>query len=105
MNAGRIAKFASAFTLLCVATIIGLWWTFVRAPSPEEVCGHIIDVTLAESEATGMSQDSQGAVIEQTRRECIQHKRDKLQLRDRVTYAEYAKCVMAGETLEEIYGC
>lgn len=105
MKARQVLKIASWFTLLCVATVVGLWWAYVRAPGPNVICEHIIEVTMAESRASGMSADSESRVIERTRDECIQHKRDKIQLRGRVKYATYAKCVMASTTLEDIYSC
>ena len=105
MKAGRIAKISSWFTLLVTATVFGLWWTYVRAPGPAVVCEHIIEVTVAESRASGMSSESEATVIERTRDECIQHKQDKILLRGRVEYARYAKCVMAADTLEDIYSC
>jgi hypothetical protein len=101
----RAAKIASWVTLGLVAIVFGLWWAYVRAPSPAAVCDHIIEMTVAEARATGMSMESEAAIIEKTRQECIAHKLDKIKLRGRIKYARYAKCVVAHRTLDEIYGC
>ena len=101
----KAAKIISFVILVLVAGLFAAWWAFVRAPGPAEVCDHIIDVTIAEAQATGMSREAEADVIERTREECIQHKRDKIQLRGRLDYADYAKCVVSAKTLDEIYKC
>lgn len=98
-------KIASLSVLVFVGALFTLWWAFVRAPGPAEVCDHIIDVTIAEAEQSNMSREAEADVIERTRDECISHKRDKIQLRGRIKYAEYAKCVMEATTLEAVYEC
>lgn len=81
------------------------WWAFIRAPGPVEVCEHIVAVTLREAGDQALSGDSQSRLVETTRQQCIEHTRDKLQLRGRIKYAEYAKCVVAAQTLGEIGHC
>ncbi len=81
------------------------WWMLIRAPGPVEVCDHIVKVTLQEAGEQGLSDESQGRLIEVTREQCIEHKLDKLQLRGRIKYADYAKCVVAAQTLTEIGHC
>ena len=98
-------KIAGIVVLVIVSTLFALWWAFVRAPSPEEVCAHIASVTRAEIESTGVSLESEAAVIEGIERGCVQHKLDKIQLRGRLKYAEYAKCVLAAETVSAIGKC
>ena len=98
-------KIASIVVLVVVALLFSLWWAFVRAPGPEEVCAHIATVTKTEIEASGVSLESEAAVIEGIERGCVQHKLDKIQLRGRIKYAEYAKCVMAAETVSAIGKC
>lgn len=98
-------RIASLAIVVFVGTLFALWWAFVRAPGPAELCDHIIEVTVAEARQSDISQQAEADVVERTRQECIAHKRDKIQLRGRIRYAQYAKCVMAAQTLEEIYGC
>jgi hypothetical protein len=101
----RAAKIASWITLVIVAVVFGLWWRYVRAPTPTEVCDHIVEVTLAETAASGTSPESEAAIIERIKASCIQHKLDKIQLRGRIRYADYAKCVMAETTLAGVDAC
>ena len=75
------------------------------APSPEAVCDHVIEVTLAEAEGTDLAPDTRKTLADRLRDACIRHKRDKLQLRGRIAYARYARCVTAATTLAEIERC
>lgn len=98
-------KIASAAILALTATLFVLWFAFVRAPAPATVCDHIMKVTLAEAEADGLAPDTQDTLIGRLRDQCVQHKLDKIQLRGRLTYAEYARCVMSKTTRAEIDRC
>jgi hypothetical protein len=98
-------KKASIVILVVIAVLFGLWFAFVRAPTPEEVCRHIAAVSTKEAEDRGVSLESEAAVIENIERKCIQHKLDKIQLRGRIQYAEYARCVMDSTTLGTIGKC
>ncbi len=90
---------------LFVATLMVLWMIFVRAPKPQQVCEHIVQVTLQEASAAQMSADSEAALVSGLQERCIAHKRDKIQLRGRVKYAQYAKCVMSASTLSAVESC
>ncbi len=92
-------------SFLFVATLMVLWAIFVRAPGPQEVCEHIVKVTLEEASAAQMSADSEAALVAGLQERCVEHKLDKIQLRGRVKYAQYAKCVMSATTLADIEGC
>jgi len=92
-------------SLLALGLLFGLWFAFVRAPPPQQVCSHIIDVTMRESADQGVGGDGQDAVIGQLEQRCVQQKLDKIQLRGRVVWAKYAKCVMATNELESISRC
>lgn len=98
-------KIASAIVLGIVLAVFSLWFFFVRAPAPPQVCDHILDVTLREAGQQGMAPETQADIVERMREQCIQHKLDKIQLRGRIKYAGYAKCVMSSETLADIAGC
>ena len=98
-------RIASVSVLSVTVLLFALWWGFLRAPSPTELCDHILDVTLREASDQSMSVESQARLVETTREQCIEHKNDKLQLRGRIKYAEYAKCVMAADDLIAIGRC
>ncbi|MCA9652996.1 MAG: hypothetical protein H6712_18685 [Myxococcales bacterium] len=98
-------RIASISVLAVTVVLFSLWWAFLRAPGPAEICEHIIQVTLREAANTQMSPQSQERLVETTREQCIQHKQDKLLLRGRIKYAQYAKCVMEAEDLIEIGRC
>ena len=90
---------------LFVATLVVLWAIFVRAPGPQEVCEHIVSVTLEEARAADMTRESEAALVSGLQERCVKHKLDKIQLRGRVKYAEYAKCVMSATSLSEVESC
>lgn len=96
---------AYAFFLGLVVVLFAAWFAFVRAPGPVEVCEHIVEITLREAGDQALSDDTLSRLVETTREQCIEHKRDKLQLRGRIKYAAYAKCVMEAQTLSEIGRC
>ncbi len=98
-------KIALWVITITMAVLLGLWLIYVKAPPPAELCEHISEVSLRESAARGMSADSQAAVLGGIREGCIQHKLDKIQLRGRIKYAAYAKCVMAADSLATIEKC
>ncbi|MCX4246853.1 hypothetical protein [Paraliomyxa miuraensis] len=99
------AKIASGVVFGLVLVLFLGWWGFIRAPGPLDVCEHIIEVTLREAGDEALSDDSLSRLVDSTREQCIEHKRDKIQLRGRIKYAEHAKCVMAAQTLSEIGRC
>ena len=100
-----VRRALSIGSLGAVALLFGLWWAFIRAPGPADVCAHIIDVTMRESGQSELAPESQTAVVDQLRERCMQHKVDKIQLRGRVVWARYARCVMAADTLDGLWRC
>jgi len=98
-------KWVGLALLALTSTLFLGWWLFVRAPSPFELCDHLVDVTLAESKAAGISIEAEAALVDGLRERCIQHKMDKIQLRGRIKYARYAKCVLAGTSVAAIDAC
>ena len=91
--------------MVVILAVLGFYLAFVRAPAPATVCQHIIDVTLEEAGDQGMAEQTQEALLERMKQQCIEHKRDKLQLRGRLAYARYARCVMGASTLRDIEDC
>ena len=105
MSSARSWRIARWSVLGTLSVLFSLWWLYVRAPSPAEVCDHIVEVTRQEARQSGLSDEAEGAVIENLRERCVQHKLDKIQLRGRLQYATYAKCVLDRATLVEIERC
>ena len=52
-----------------------------------------------------MQMESEAALIAQMREKCMKHKLDKIQLRGRLVWAEYAKCITDATSLDEIGRC
>ncbi len=88
-----------------VAGIGFLHLRYVQAPAPAEVCQHILDITVAEAGEQAMDAHTQDTLLDRLRLQCIQHKRDKIQLRGKIEYARYAKCVIAATALADIEAC
>lgn len=95
----------AAGSLAAVGLVFALWFVYVRAPGPHDVCRHIIEVTMRESADQGVGGDGQNAVVSQLEERCVQQKLDKIQLRGRVVWARYAKCVMAASDLDTVFRC
>ena len=98
-------KVLSAVVLGLVIALFGFWWGWVRAPNPDAVCDHIVAVTKGQAEDRSLQSSSEAALIEQMRTTCVKHKLDKLQLRGRLVWASYARCVVGASTLAEINRC
>jgi hypothetical protein len=101
-------RFRRALAVGCVgaaALLFGLWFAFVRAPGPQDVCRHIMQVTMREASQQDIGVEAQDAAMSQLEAKCIQHKLDKIQLRGRVVWAKYAKCVLAFDDLDQIWMC
>ena len=102
----RKVLIATVSVLLLIAGALAAgWFRFVSAPSPDTLCRHIIEVTVAEAGQQGMTSGTQSQLIDRLRDQCVQHKQDKLQLRGRIAYASYARCIMEAETLRAIEDC
>lgn len=98
-------KIASSVVLILVVALFGFWFGWVRAPGPEAVCEHIITVTKGEAEDRSLEVQSEAALVQQMKERCMKHKADKLHLRGRLKWADYAKCVVASGNLTEISRC
>jgi hypothetical protein len=96
-------KVAGLVLLVLTLALAGLWIAYVRAPEPEVVCQHKIDITLAE--AGEQHGDAVGNLLDQLKLQCVKEKRKLLQLRGKLVYAEQAKCIMAATTLSAAERC
>lgn len=92
---------AGATALVVVLT--ALWFMFVDAPSPEQVCDRIIEMTYAE----GATHDPESvdALVRTLREGCVTSKRQVIQYRGKIEWASYASCVMEASDLAGAEGC
>ena len=89
----KYAAIAAGVFGLCILTF---WFVYVRAPSPEEVCEH--KIVLAKAMATP---DMNMAPLEASIRDrCVRAAKQKIQLRGKIKYANYARCVMQAQDFE-----
>lgn len=98
-----VRKVVIAVVLLSVVAVIVFWLGWVRAPAPEQICKHKIDLVL---ETVGEQQrEGAEALIAQLELKCVTAAERKIQLRGKLVYAEYAKCVMAASSLMDAERC
>ena len=83
--------------------LLAVWFFLLRAPSPEVVCEHLIEVTIRE--VGDRAPNAVDAFVDQIRTTCTKEKQTMLRLRGKYAYAEYAKCVMRATTLSDAEGC
>jgi hypothetical protein len=86
---------------LAMATVV-FWLGWVRAPSPETICQHKIE--LAKSAGAQQSAGTE-ALIGQLELKCVDAAKTKILMRGKLVYAKYAKCVMAASTLDDAERC
>jgi hypothetical protein len=98
-----IAKVAwGIFAALVLATIV-FWFGWVRAPSPERICQHKIELVFGTVGAE--QREGAEALVSQLELKCVQAANDEIRLSGKLVYAKYAKCVMAATTLDEAERC
>ncbi len=83
--------------------ILGFWVIWVRAPSPEQVCRHLVDLTRAEGGATAPR--AVDALVERIEARCVEDKARIMRMRDKMEYAKYARCVVDAATLGDAERC
>ena len=96
-------KIAGIVTIVIALILAGLWAVYVRAPEPEAVCEHKLQITLAES--GGQHADAMEDLLDRIKADCVKEKRMLLQLRGKVAYATTAKCILAATTLSDAERC
>jgi hypothetical protein len=98
-----IAKIAwGVFLLMALATVV-FWFGWVRAPSPEQICQHKIELvfgTVGEEQREGAE-----ALVNQLELTCVDAANTKIRMQGKLVYAEFAKCVMAATTLDQAENC
>jgi hypothetical protein len=98
-----VAKIAwVVFALMVVATVV-FWFGWVRAPSPEKVCQHKVELVFG---TVGTEQrEGAEALVSQLELRCAEGATTKIRMQGKLVYAKYAKCVMAATTLDEAERC
>jgi hypothetical protein len=91
--------------LASTALLFAGWWGWVRAPLPDRVCDHVVEITLRDAGDAAITEKTRERMVEQIGMRCQQLEADRIQLRGRLVYAEHAKCVMRSATLAEINRC
>ena len=92
-----LRRVSLAVLVLALVSVFVFWLGWVRAPSPEQICRHKIELvimTVGEEQTEGAE-----ALIGQLEAKCVENAERKIKLRGKLVYAEYAKCVMAAQTL------
>jgi hypothetical protein len=98
-----LRKVSLAVLVISVVAVLVFWLGWVRAPSPEQICKHKIELVIAtvgEDQAEGAD-----ALIGQLQAKCVAAAERKILLRGKLVYAEYAKCVMAAGSLMDAERC
>lgn len=91
--------------LLGAATVavIVFWLGWVRAPSPEQVCKHKIQ--LVGETASEDQTDGADALVGQLELNCVIAAERKIRLRGKLVWAKFAKCVTQATTLSDAERC
>jgi hypothetical protein len=100
---GVLRKVAIGVLVLSLVSVLVFWLGWVRAPSPEQICKHKIELvisTVGEEQTEGAD-----ALIGQLEGKCVTAAERKILLRGKIVYAEYAKCVMAAQSLMDAERC
>lgn len=88
---------------LFVGTLTTLWFVFVHAASPQDVCDRMVELTLAE--AGEKAPKAADALVGRLKDRCIEDKETRIRLRGKIVWKEYADCVMAAPSLGEAERC
>ena len=96
-------KIAGAVVLGICLVIFGFWLIFVRAPPPQVICQHKIELVL--NEVPPEQRVGAEALIAQLELRCVEAAKKKIQFRGKLVYAEFARCVAKATTLGEAERC
>ena len=86
-------------------TLAVLWFMFVAAPGPDEVCERLSELTVEDTRAHGSDVEAAKPLLDRIAKSCVEDKGRIIQLRGKIEYAKYAKCVMAAESLDVAERC
>lgn len=96
-------KIAGIVLLLLVGLLTGLWFAYVRAPAPHEVCQRKADLVLADTR--GEHAEAASSLVDHFRLTCTRQAETLLQFRGKLAYARFARCVMAAPTFDDAERC
>ena len=96
------ARLSLAGVVVVSVTLAILWLRFVHAPTPEAVCERLIELTEKDA---GEHAKAAEAAIARLRETCVEGKRRYIRLRNRINYAEHAKCVIGARSLDDAERC
>lgn len=100
----RWGLWISVGTLSAIAGgIFAFWLIYVRAPSPQEVCAHLI--ALTRQDAGDAAPRAVDALVSRLEARCVEDKSRIMKMRDKLEYAKYARCVIAATSLETAERC
>lgn len=100
---GIMVKTAAVCVVIGIAATFVFWVGWVRAPSPHEVCAH--KIALIHETAGQQQAEAAGALVGQLEATCVSNIDRKIQLRGKLVYAEYAKCVTSATSLSDAERC
>ena len=93
-------RIAGAVLAVLAVGIFAFWYGWVKAPSAQALCDHKIDLVRAEAE----DRDAE-PLIELLRQTCVDNAQRRVQMRGKLKYAVYARCVVKSKTLAESERC
>jgi hypothetical protein len=98
-----LRRVSLAVLVIAILSVFVFWLGWVRAPSPEQICRHKIELVIA---TVGQDQtEGAEALIGQLEAKCVEAAKRKIQLRGKLVYADYAKCVIAAQSLMDAERC
>jgi hypothetical protein len=98
-----LRKVGLGVLVLSVVAVLVFWLGWVRAPSPEQICKHKIELVIDQ---VGEDQtEGADALVGQLEAKCVESAERKIKLRGKIVYADYAKCVMASTSLMDAERC
>ena len=97
-----LSKIGWGALAVIVLAVFVFWFTKVRAPDPATICAHKVELVL---EAGADQRGGAEALVGQLEAKCVDAAKRKIQMRGKLVYAEYAKCVMAATALSDAERC
>ena len=97
----RRVGWGAAGTAVVGATVFWLGW--VRAPTPEQVCAHKIQLVVDSTPP--QQREGADALVGQLEARCLVAAQRKLRLRGKLVWARYAKCVTSATHLRDAERC
>lgn len=98
-----LSKIGWGVLALMIVAVVVFWLGWVRAPDPATICAHKVDLVF---NTVGADQrEGAEALVGQLEITCVEAAKRKIQMRGKLVYADYAKCVMAASALSQAERC